>query len=304
MFDSDQAKLRRKFALPLRGGTRQNAASPSRGRTAAVVLAMALAASGCAGWTGAGKGEVLPLKHLDEAGFGTRPGAAVSLDDAKALAAECAAASGCWDIPQYVRQIGDWHWFEPGMPEGHYHSMYMQGWAVSAKTGEVRSFETVAAEDGQLLVQDGIDETARLEAWRKLGEIRVPRLEFRNAAPADVLVWLAQAMLAAHPEDCGVSCFGDFSGENAGAEREKTLREAAKRVRFVPPEAMAGLPPVTADLTDVPVRNVALYLGEVWGFRVGLEADGKGWVFRKDEPEIYSFLGGGSGNDDSPGEEQ
>ncbi|MBQ9345077.1 MAG: hypothetical protein IJT88_07690 [Kiritimatiellae bacterium] len=279
-------------------------------RTAAVVLAMALAAAGCAGWKGAEKEEMWPLKYCHEAGFGMPPGAAVSIDEARALVLECATASGADMMCEpYCRlQIGDWYWFELGSAKA-YCTIRMKGWAVNAKTGEVRSlgvpedrsvaseeFWTLAGRKGGFwdtfrphprkfparVVLEGLDETARLEAWRKLGEIRVPRLEFRNAAPADVLVWLAQAMLAAHPEDCGVSCFGDYSAENAGAEREKTLREAAKRVRVVPPEAMAGLPPVTADLTDVPVRNVALYLGKVWGFRMGLEADGKGWVFQRD----------------------
>lgn len=276
----------------------------TRWKTAAVVLAMALAAAGCAGWKGAEKEEMWPLRYPEEFGRATPPGAAVSLDEARALAAECSKASGRGRLdPYWVLQIGDWYWFDRGTTKA-LETMRMKGWAVNAKTGEVRSlgvpearsvageeFWTLAGRKGGFwdtfrshprkfparVVLEGRDESARLEAWRKLGEIRVPRLEFRNAAARDVLEWLAEGCSSASEE---------------------------MRVRFVPPEAVAGLPPVTMDLTDVPVRNVALYLGEVWGFRAGLEADGKGWVFRASEPEIYSFLGGGNGNDDSPGGEQ
>jgi hypothetical protein len=270
---------------------------------------MALAAAGCAGWKGAEKEEMWPLRYPEEFGRETPPGAAVSLDEAQALAAECSKASGHGRLdPYWMLQIGDWYWFDRGTTKA-LETMRMKGWAVNAKTGEVRSlgvpedrsvagekFWTLAGRKGGLgdifrpiprkfparVVLEGRDETVRLETWRKLGEIRVPRLEFRNAAPADVLVWLAQAMLAAHPEDCGVSCFGDFSGENAGAEREKTLREAVMSVRVEPPEALEGLPPVTMDWRDVSVRDAALGLGEILYFRVGLEADGKGWVFQRD----------------------
>lgn len=254
----------------------------TRWKTAAVVLAMAMAAAGCAGWKGAEREEMWPLKYSCDSDFGTPPGAMLSLDEARALAAECAKASGCGTLgPYWMLQIGDWHWFDRGMTKA-LETMRMKGWAVNARTGEVRSlgvpedrsvagekFWKLAGRKGGFwdtfrphprkfparVVLEGRDESARLEAWRKLGEIRVPKVECRDAAARDVLEWLAEGCSSASEE---------------------------MRVRFVPPEAVAGLPPVTMDLTDVPVRDVALYLGEVWGFRVGLEADGKGWVFQRD----------------------
>lgn len=254
----------------------------TRWKTAAVVLAMALAAAGCAGWKGAEKEEMWPLRYPEEFGRATPPGAAVSPDEARALAAECASASGCGTLgPFWMLQIGNWYWFDRGMTKA-LEMMRMKGWTVNAKTGEVRSvgvpedrsvagekFWTLAGRKGGFwdifrpnprkfparVVLEGRDETARLETWRKLGEIRVPRLEFRNAAVRDVLEWLAEGCASASEE---------------------------MRVRVEPPEALEGMPPVTAELTDVSVRDVALYLGEVWGFRGGLEADGKGWVFQRD----------------------
>ena len=96
----------------------------------------------------------------------------------------------------------------------------------------------------------GGTEGALGEAWQRLEEKRIPKVEFAGASARDVLDFLA-----------------DIS---------------QMEVRVEPEDALDGAPPLTVDLKGASLCELAQLVGEVLGFRVKLEetAEGKaGWLF-------------------------
>ena len=93
------------------------------------------------------------------------------------------------------------------------------------------------------------------DTWRKLGTIMVPRVEFVNTAPGDVLEYVR-----------GMVTEGTGNPEMGfKVERE---------------DAVAALPPVTLTLARVSPRDILRAVDEALGVRTELNADGSGWVVR------------------------
>lgn len=93
------------------------------------------------------------------------------------------------------------------------------------------------------------------DTWRKMGEIVVPRVEFVNAAPGDVLEYV-----------CGKVAY-------ATGEEEPEFE-------VVWEDMVAALPPVTLTLERVSPRDILRAVDEALGVRTELNADGSGWVVR------------------------
>ena len=93
------------------------------------------------------------------------------------------------------------------------------------------------------------------ETWRKLGEIMVPRVEFVNAAPVDVLEFV-RVMVT----------------EGTGNP------EMGFKVEWE--DAVAARPPVTLTLERTSPRDILRAVDEALGVRTELNADGSGWVVR------------------------
>lgn len=90
------------------------------------------------------------------------------------------------------------------------------------------------------------------EIWRKLGEIVVPKVEFVNTAPGDVLEYVRE-LLAYGAED---------------PEME---------FKLVFDEARAGLRPVTLQMEGASAREVLRAVDEALGVWTELKGDGSGW---------------------------
>ena len=116
------------------------------------------------------------------------------------------------------------------------------------------------APDDELWALSGGNEVfpvpASAEAWRKLEQIRVPKVEFVNAAPVDVL-YFVRDMLA-----------------------EGTMNpEMGFKVEWE--EGEFDLPPVTLTLERASLRDILRAVDEALGVRTELNADGSGWVVRR-----------------------
>lgn len=95
------------------------------------------------------------------------------------------------------------------------------------------------------------------DTWRKLGAITVPRVEFVNAAPVDVLEYV-RGMVAYATMD--------------GTEPEFKVEWA---------DAVAALPPVTLTLERASPRDILRAVDKALGVSTELNADGSGWVVRR-----------------------
>ena len=121
--------------------------------------------------------------------------------------------------------------------------------------------ESIALPDGIREVQFGRGRTVVwsrrvADTWRKLGEIVVPKMEFVNTAPGDVLEFV-----------CGKVAYA--TGEEE-PEFEVEWEDAA-----------GPLPPVTLTLERASLRDVLRAVDEALGVRTELKADGSGWVVRR-----------------------
>ena len=122
--------------------------------------------------------------------------------------------------------------------------------------------ESIALPAGIREVQFGRERTTVwtrhvADTWRKLGAITVPRVEFVNTAPVDVLEYV-RGMVAYATMD--------------GAEPEfKVERE----------DMVDAFPPVTLTLERVSSRDILRAVDEALGVRTELNADGSGWVVRR-----------------------
>jgi hypothetical protein len=94
------------------------------------------------------------------------------------------------------------------------------------------------------------------DTWRKLGEMRVPRVEFVNTAPGDVLEYV-RVMVT----------------EGTGNP------EMEFKVEWE--DATVALPPVTLTLERASPRDIMRAVDEALGVRTELNADGSGWVVRR-----------------------
>ena len=94
------------------------------------------------------------------------------------------------------------------------------------------------------------------DTWRKLGEIVVPRVEFVDTAPGDVLEYVRGMVAYATGEE-----------------------EPEFKVEWA--EAAGTLPPVTLTLERASLRDVLRAVDEALGVYTEMKADGSGWVVRR-----------------------
>ena len=121
--------------------------------------------------------------------------------------------------------------------------------------------ESIALPAGIREVQFGRERTTVwtrrvAETWRKLGAITVPRVEFVNAAPVDVLEYVR-----------GMVAYATMDGTEPEFEVERA-------------EAVAARPPVTLTLERASPRDILRAVDAALGVRTELNADGSGWVVR------------------------
>lgn len=122
--------------------------------------------------------------------------------------------------------------------------------------------ESIALPDGIREVQFGRGRTVVwsrrvADTWRKMGEIVVPKVEFVNTAPGDVLEYV-----------CGMVAYAATGEEEPEFEVEWE-------------DAGDDLPPVTLTLERASLRDVLRAVDEALGVRTELKADGSGWVVRR-----------------------
>ena len=91
------------------------------------------------------------------------------------------------------------------------------------------------------------------DTWRKLGEIVVPRVEFVDTAPGDVLEYVRGMVAYATGEE-----------------------EPEFEVEWV--DAVGPLPPVTLTLERASARDILRAVDKALGVYTELKADGSGWV--------------------------
>ena len=120
--------------------------------------------------------------------------------------------------------------------------------------------ESIALPAGIREVQFGRERTTVwtrrvADTWRNLGAITVPRVEFVNTAPVDVLEYV-RVMLT----------------EGTGNP------EMGFKVEWA--DAVAALPPVTLTLERVSPHDILRAVDEALGVRTELNANGSEWVVR------------------------
>ena len=121
--------------------------------------------------------------------------------------------------------------------------------------------ESIALPAGIREVQFGRERTTVwtrrvADTWRKLGAITVPRVEFVNTAPVDVLEYVR-----------GMVAYATMDGTEPGFKVEWA-------------DAVAALPPVTLTLERASPRDILRAVDAALGVRTELNADGSGWVVR------------------------
>ncbi len=121
--------------------------------------------------------------------------------------------------------------------------------------------ESIALPDGIREVQFGRGRTVVwsrrvADTWRRLGEIVVPRVEFVNTAPGDVLKYVRGMVAYA-----------------TGAEEPEFEVEWA--------DAVGALPPVTLTLERASAQDILRAVDEALGVHTELKPDGSGWVVRR-----------------------